>query len=62
MIASFSTTPTAKPARSYSPAAYMPGISAVSPPISAQFACSQPVAMPPMTAAATSTSSLPLAK
>src|SRR3569832_2231260 len=27
----FSTTPTAKPARSYSPSAYMPGISAVSP-------------------------------
>ena len=49
----------AKPARSYSPAAYMPGISAVSPPISAQPACSQPAAMPLITAAATSTSSLP---
>ena len=31
-----STAPTEKPARSYSPSAYMPGISAVSPPIRAQ--------------------------
>ena len=39
-ILTFSAAPTAKPARSYSPAGYMPGISAVSPPISAtrQFA------------------------
>jgi hypothetical protein len=36
MIRLFSTTPTANPARSYSPSAYIPGISAVSPPISAQ--------------------------
>ena len=35
-IFSRATTPTAKPARSYSPAAYMPGSSAVSPPRSAQ--------------------------
>ncbi len=35
----------------------MPGISAVSPPISAQPDCSQPAAMPLITAAATSTSS-----
>ena len=33
---SASTTPTANPARSYSPSAYMPGSSAVSPPSSAQ--------------------------
>ena len=58
----FSTTPTAKPARSYSPDGYMPGISAVSPPISAQPDSSQPRAMPPMTAAAVSRSSLPQAK
>ena len=45
-IFDFSTAPTAKPARSYSPAGYMPGISAVSPPISAQPASSQPWAMP----------------
>ena len=32
----FSTAPTIVPARSYSPSGYMPGISAVSPPISAQ--------------------------
>jgi len=36
MMRAYSTTPTAKPARSYSPTGYMPGISAVSPPISAQ--------------------------
>ncbi len=46
MIADFSTAPTAKPARSYSPSGYMLGISAVSPPISAQPASSQPRAMP----------------
>ena len=40
----------------------MPGISAVSPPISAQPACSQPAAMPLITSAATATSSLPQAK
>ena len=34
------------------PSAYMPGISAVSPPISAQPACRQPSAMPAMTASA----------
>ena len=61
-IFDFSTAPTQKPARSYSPAGYMPGISAVSPPISAQPESSQPVAMPPTTAAAVSTSSLPQAK
>ncbi|MNT24184.1 hypothetical protein D3C72_1596440 [compost metagenome] len=58
----FSTAPTAKPARSYSPSGYMPGISAVSPPISAQPDSSQPLAMPPTTAAAVSTWSLPQAK
>ncbi len=59
MTADFSTTPTANPARSYSPSGYMPGISAVSPPIRAHPASSQPAAMPPITRAATSTSSLP---
>ena len=39
----------AKPARSYSPSAYMPGSSAVSPPSSAQPACLQPSAMPAIT-------------
>ena len=48
-----STTPTANPARSYSPATKARGCSAVSPPISAQPACSQPAAMPLMTALAT---------
>ncbi|MCY1212281.1 hypothetical protein D9M72_240140 [compost metagenome] len=61
-IFDFSTAPTAKPARSYSPAGYMPGISAVSPPMRAQPESSQPRAMPPTTAAAVSTSSLPQAK
>ena len=54
--------PTAKPARSYSPAGYMLGISAVSPPISAQPASSQPSAMPLITCVATPLSSLPQAK
>ena len=40
----------------------MPGISAVSPPTSAQPASSQPSAMPPITVAASATSSLPEAK
>ena len=62
MIALFSTTPTAKPARSYSPAGYMLGISAVSPPISAQPASSQPRATPLITSVALATSSLPQAK
>ena len=62
MMRSFSTRPTAKPARSYSLGSYMPGISAVSPPMSAQPACSQPSAMPFTTSAATPTSSLPQAK
>ena len=61
-IFDFSTAPTAKPARSYSPGGYMPGISAVSPPISAQPESSQPRAMPPTTRTAVSTSSLPQAK
>ena len=58
----FSTAATQNPARSYSPGGYMSGISAVSPPISAQPDNSQPRAMPPTTAAAGSTSSLPVAK
>ena len=58
----FSTAPTVKPARSYSPGGYMSGISAVSPPISAQPAISQPLAMPPTTCTVVSTSSLPVAK
>ncbi|MNY17266.1 hypothetical protein D3C86_1505720 [compost metagenome] len=62
MILRFSTAPTAKPARSYSPSGYMLGISAVSPPISAQPASSQPWAIPWITVAAVSTSSLPQAK
>ena len=62
MMADFSTAPTAKPARSYSPSGYMPGISAVSPPISAHPDSSQPLAMPPTTDAAVSTDSLPQAK
>ena len=61
MMADFSTAPTAKPARSYSPSGYMPGISAVSPPISAHPDSSQPLAMPPTTDAAVSTDSLPQA-
>ena len=46
MIFACSTTPTAKPARSYSPGAYRSGSSAVSPPISAQLAWRQPSATP----------------
>ena len=42
------------PARSYSPSAYMPGISAVSPPMSAQPLFLQPRAMPDTTLAANS--------
>ncbi len=57
-----STRPTQNPARSYSPGAYISGISAVSPPSSAQPARRQPSATPEMTLAATSTSSLPVAK
>jgi len=45
-----------------SPSAYIPGISAVSPPMSAQPASSQPRAMPLTTSVATATSSLPHAK
>ena len=41
-----SAAPTMKPARSYSPAAYMPGISAVSPPIRAHPFFLQPRAIP----------------
>jgi hypothetical protein len=62
MMRSFSTTPTQNPARSYSPCGYIPGISAVSPPISAQPASSQPRAMPFTTCTATCRSSLPQAK
>ena len=58
----FSTAPTAKPARSYSPGGYMSGISAVSPPIRAQPDSVQPAAIPPTTATVVSTSSLPVAK
>ena len=47
VIRSFSsTTPTAKPARSYSSSGISPGCSAVSPPISAAPACLQPSATP----------------
>ena len=42
----FSTTPTEKPAMSYSSSAYIPGISAVSPPIRAQPAKIHPSATP----------------
>ena len=58
----FSTAPTVKPARSYSPGGYMSGISAVSPPISAHPASSQPLAMPATTSTVVPTSSLPVAK
>ena len=51
-----------KPARSYSPSAYMSGISAVSPPIKAAPACWHPSAIPETTFAAISISSLPQAK
>ncbi len=44
------------------PPAYMPGISAVSPPTRAQPASRQPSAMPAITARACATSSLPVAK
>ena len=47
-----SSAPTANPARSKAPARYIPGISAVSPPTSAQPACVQPFAMPWMMRAA----------
>ena len=56
-LGALSTTPTAKPARSYSPGGYMPGSSAVSPPSSAQPARRQPSAMPSITRVACSTSS-----
>jgi hypothetical protein len=55
-IAWRSTAPTAKPARSKSPLAYSPGISAVSPPIRAQPDSLQARAMPSTTVAAESTS------
>ena len=61
-MSSLSTQPTAKPAKSYSPAGYMPGISAVSPPTKAQPDCSQPSAIPLITNAAVPTSNLPQAK
>ncbi len=57
-----STAPTMKPARSYSPRAYMPGISAVSPPMSAQPFLLQPRATPETTLAQTLASSLATAK
>ena len=57
-----STAPAANPARSKWPAAYIWGISAVSPPIKAQPAWRQPWAMPATTAAASDGSSLPVAK
>ncbi len=47
------TTPTAKPARSYSPAAYIPGSSAVSPPRSAQPLSLHAAAIPATTFSAT---------
>src|SRR5205085_2395240 len=56
MIRACSTTPTQKPARSYSPAMNAFGCSAVSPPTSAQPASSQPAAMPFTTWVATRTS------
>ncbi|MOA29508.1 hypothetical protein D3C78_1505260 [compost metagenome] len=46
MILLLSTTPTVNPAISYSPSAYIPGISAVSPPINAQPDSLQPSAIP----------------
>ena len=46
MIFFLSTIPTVKPAISYSPLWYMPGISAVSPPINAQPDCTQPSEIP----------------
>ncbi len=57
-----SAMPTQNPARSYSPSAYMSGISAVSPPSRAQPASRQPLATPAITVSAVSTSSLPVAK
>ncbi len=46
MISLFSTTPTANPAKSYSPSGYIPGISAVSPPTRAHPDWAQPSAIP----------------
>ena len=45
-IFALSTTPTVKPARSYSSSGIMPGCSAVSPPTREQPAWTQPSAMP----------------
>ena len=56
-----SAAPTMKPARSYSPRASMPGISAVSPPISAQPLLRQALARPPPLRGP-SASSMPIAK
>ncbi len=60
-MAERSATPTAKPARSYSSSAYMPGISAVSPPIRPAPACTQPSATPETTCSSRAGSFLPQA-
>ena len=57
-----SIAPTANPARSKSLPSYIPGISAVSPPTSAVFACLHPSAIPFITFDASLTSSFPVAK
>ena len=62
MILLFSTTPTAKPAKSYLPPSYIFGISAVSPPTNEQPECLQPSATPIITFSATSTDNLPQEK
>ena len=58
----FSTAPTAKPAKSYLLLAYIPGNSAVSPPIRAQFAIFTPEAIPFIIFLATFNFKLPVAK
>ena len=57
-----SKAPTANPARSKSAPLYIPGISAVSPPINAQLDIEHPSAIPLITFVAFSSSRLPVAK
>jgi hypothetical protein len=60
-MADFSATPTANPARSYSSSSYMPGISAVSPPIRPASDCTHPSATPETTCSSSAGSFLPQA-
>jgi len=62
MILSFSTIPIIVPETSYSPLLYNEGISAVSPPISAQSFSRHPSTKPEITCSAVLTSNLPVPK